>query len=131
MSRSPKSRTSQAGIKPSSSEAHVDSRTPGDPHWDRVVEIASKLWIDGHYVVELDRSQTQRFVDLQWAAHQAGRALGGRATIATSSARGREDPTVTVTVTYADPGGKGLQQAEQSLEKLLRQVLADDSRRDR
>jgi hypothetical protein len=52
----------------------VDSRTSRDPHWDRVVEIASKLWIDGLYVVELDPSQPQRFVDLQWAAHQAGRA---------------------------------------------------------
>jgi hypothetical protein len=109
----------------------VDSRTPRDPHWDRVVEIASKLWIDGRYVVELDRSQTQHLVDLQWAAHQAGRALGGRAKIETSGARRREDPTVTVTVTYADPGGKGLQGAEQSLEKLLRRLLADDFRRDR
>jgi hypothetical protein len=109
----------------------VDSRASRDPHWDRVVEIASKLWIDGLYVVELDRSQTQRFVDLQWAAHQAGRALGGRAKIETSGARGREDPTVTVTVRYVDADGKGLQRAESGLEELLRQVLADHSRRDR
>jgi hypothetical protein len=109
----------------------VDSRAPRDPHWDRVVEIASKLWIEGRYVVELDRSQTQHFVDLQWAAHRAGRALGGRAQIETRAARGREDPTVTVTVTYDDPGGTGPQLAEQGLEELLRRVLADDSRRDR
>ena len=109
----------------------MTTSTSNDPQWDRVIEIAAKLWVEGMYVTQLDPLPTQRFVDLQWAAHQAGRALGGRATIATSSARGREDPTVTVTVTYADPGGKGLQQAEQSLEKLLRQVLADDSRRDR
>jgi hypothetical protein len=109
----------------------VDSRTSRDPHWDRVVEIASKLWIDGLYVVELDPSQTQRFVDLQWAAHQAGRALGGQAKIERSGARGREDPTVTVTVRYVDPDGKGMQRAESGLEKLLRQVLADHSRRDR
>lgn len=109
----------------------MDSRAPRDPHWDRVVEIASKLWIDGLYVVELDPSQTQRFVDVQWAAHQAGRVLGGRAKIETSGARGPEDPTVTVTVRYVDPDGKGFQRSESGLEKLLRQVLADHSRRDR
>jgi hypothetical protein len=102
-----------------------------DPHWDRVVEIASKLWIDGRYVVELDLSQTQRFVDLQWAAHQAGRALGGRAKIERSGARGNDDPTVTVTVRYVDPDGKGPRRAEEGLEKLLRQVLAAHARRDR
>lgn len=109
----------------------VDGRVSSDPHWNRVVEIASKLWIDGLYVVELDPSQTQRYVDLQWAALQAGRVLGGRAKIERSCARGREDPTVTVTVRYVDPDGNGLQRAEAGLEKLLRQVLADHSRRDR
>jgi len=102
-----------------------------DPQWDRVVEIASKLWIDGEYVVELDPSPTQRFVDLHWAALQAGRVLGGRATIQTSGPRGPQDPTVTVTVRYLDPDGRGLQRAEEGLEKLLRQVLAHQSRRDR
>jgi hypothetical protein len=105
----------------------VDSRAPRDPHWDRVVEIAARLWIDGRYVVEVDPSQTQHFVDLQWAAHRAGRALGGRARIETRGARRPEDPIVTVTVTYDDPDGQGPQRAEQSLEKLLRRVLADDS----
>jgi hypothetical protein len=99
-----------------------------DPHWDRVVEIASKLWIDGLYVVELDPCPTQRFVDVQWAAHQAGRVLGGRAKIETTGPRGPEDRTVTVTVRYVDPDGKGLQRAEEGLEKLLRHVLADHLR---
>jgi hypothetical protein len=103
----------------------MSSRASRDPHWDRVIEIASKLWIDGVYVVELDPSQTQRYVDLQWAAHQAGRVLGGRAKIQTSGAWGRDDPTVTVTVRYVDPDGKGLLRAEEGLEKLLRQVLAE------
>jgi len=107
------------------------SQASNDPHWDRVVEIASKLWIDGEYVVELDPSPTQRFVDLHWAAHQAGRVLGGRARIETSGARGPEDPTVTVTVRYVDPDGKGLQRAEEGLENLIRHVLADHLRRDR
>jgi hypothetical protein len=107
------------------------SEASNDPHWDRVVEIASKLWVDGLYVVELDPCPTQRFVDLQWAAHQAGRILGGRAKIATRGPRGPEDRTVTVTVRYVDADGKGLQRAEEGLEKLLRHVLADHLRRDR
>jgi hypothetical protein len=107
------------------------TRAANDPHWDRVVEIASKLWVDGEYVVELDPSPTQRFVDLLWAAHQAGRVLGGRARVDTSGARGPEDPTVTVTVKYLDPDGRGLQRAEEGLEKLLRRVLADHHRGDR
>lgn len=106
-------------------------RDQGDPHWDRVVEIASKLWIDGIYVVEVDASDTQRFVDLHWSALQAGRVLGGRATIDTSGARGCGDPTVTVTVRFVDPDGKGLLRAEEGLEKLLRQVLAKHPRRGR
>lgn len=101
---------------------------PADPHWDRVIEIAAKLWIDGAYVTELDPSPTQRFVDLQWAARQAGRVLGGRTKVHTSEARGPGDPTVTVTVTYVDPDGRGLHRAEEGLEKLLRKVLAEQSR---
>ncbi|MGY2873275.1 hypothetical protein ACVW00_000465 [Marmoricola sp. URHA0025 HA25] len=95
-----------------------------DPHWDQVVEIASKLWIDGLYAVDVDPCPTQRFVDLLWAAHQAGRVLGGRAKIETSGPRGPDDPTVTVTVRYVDPDGNGLQRAEEGLAKLLRRVLA-------
>jgi hypothetical protein len=103
------------------------SQASNDPHWDRVVEIASKLWIDGLYVAELDPCPTQRFVDLQWAAHQAGRVLGGRAKIETSGPRGPEDRTVIVTVRYVDPDGRGLQRAEEGIEKLLRHVLRRSS----
>ena len=109
----------------------MDSRTSRDPHWDRVIEIASKLWIDGIYVVELDTSQTQRFVDLQWAAHQAGRVLGGRAKIETSRARAPEDPTATITVRFIDPDGEGLHRAEEGLGQLLRDVLDAHDRRNR
>lgn len=95
-----------------------------DPQWDRVIEIAAKLWVDGTYVVELDPSPTQRFVDLQWAARHAGRVLGGHATVHVGGARGPDDSTVTVTVTYVDPTGRGLDRAEEGLEKLMRMVLA-------
>ena len=76
----------------------MNSRNPHDPHWDRVVEIASKLRIHGRYVAEIDRTQTQLLVDLQWAAHRAGRLLGGRAKIHTTGAPAPGDRTVTVVV---------------------------------
>jgi hypothetical protein len=99
-----------------------------DPRWDQVVEIAAKLWIDGVYVARLDPSPTQRFVDLQWAARQAGRVLGGRAVVHTRDAQSPEDSKVTVTVTFVDPDGRGFQRAEEGLETLLRKVLAAQSR---
>lgn len=109
----------------------VPSHSSPDPHWDRVVEIASKLWINGEYVVELHRPETQRLVDLQWAAHQAGRVLGGRAKVETSSSRTPEDPITRLTVTYVDSDGRGLKRAEEGLENLLRHVIADQLRHDR
>jgi hypothetical protein len=86
--------------------------------------------VDGLYVAELDPSRTQRFVDLQWAAHQAGRVLGGWAKIETSGARGPDDRTVTVAVRCIDADGKGLHRAEEGLERLLRQVLQEYLGRD-
>jgi hypothetical protein len=94
-----------------------------DPQWDLAIEIAAKLWIDGEFVTELHPLPTQRFIDLQWAARQAGRVLGGRATVRTSRPRGPRNPTITVTVTYVDPTGQGLKRAEEGLEALMRQVL--------
>jgi len=98
---------------------------PHDPHWDLVIEIAARLWIDGEYVTELHLSPTQTYVDLQWAARQAGRVLGGRSTVHTGPRRSANDPTVTVTVTYVDPDGRGLERAEKGLEKLMRLVLEE------
>jgi hypothetical protein len=111
---------------PASGVSYMAGAASKDPQWDQVIEIAAKLWIDGVYVAQLDPSPTQRFVDLQWAARQAGRILGGRTAVHTSDAGGPEDSTVTVT--YVDPDGRGLQRAEEGLEKLLRKVLAEQSR---
>lgn len=105
------------------------SEASKDPQWDRVIEIAAKLWIDGEYVTELDPVPTQRFVDLQWAARQAGRVLGRRTQVQVGASHESPDPTVTVTVTYVDRDGRGLQRAEEGLEKLLRTVLAEQSKR--
>ncbi|RNM14034.1 hypothetical protein [Nocardioides pocheonensis] len=107
----------------------MTSATSTDPQWDRVIEIAAKLWIDGQYVAEIDPSPAQHFVDLQWAAHQAGRVLGGRTRVHVGPSRGPADPTVTVTVTYVDPDGRSLQRAEEGLEKLMRTVLAEQANR--
>ena len=95
-----------------------------DGPWDLTIEIAAKLWIDGLYVAEVLPVPTQRFVDLQWAARQAGRVLGGRAQVHIEHPRGedRHGP-VTVSVTYVDPDGHGLERAEAGLEALMRQVL--------
>jgi hypothetical protein len=98
-----------------------------DPQWNRVIEIAAKIWVEGRYVVEVDTSPTQRFVDLQWAARQAGRVLGGVAKVHISRPRGPEGRLVRVTVTYVDPTGHGHDQAEQGLEKLMRMVLEEQN----
>ena len=99
---------------------------PGDdPQWDLVVEIAAKLWIDGVYVTRLNPTPTQRFVDLQWAAYQAGRALGGRSTVAVGKPAGPRDPTVTVTVAYVQAAGVDTATEEAGLADLLREILEE------
>lgn len=102
----------------------MTTSTSNDPQWDRVIEIAAKLWVEGMYVTQLDPLPTQRFVDLQWAARKAGRVLGGEAKVRIGHGRAQDDPRVTVTVTYVDSTGRGLQRAEEGLEELLREVLA-------
>lgn len=95
-----------------------------DPHWDQVVEIAALLWVEGEYATDIDPSPTQRFVDLQWAARQAGRILGRRTAVIVSSPRGAEDPTVTVKVSYAD-SEKEPPHTEERLEQALRKILEE------
>jgi hypothetical protein len=58
------------------------------PIWDRanrksesedlIAEIASALTAAGEYVTRIDLQPTQRIVDFNWAARQAGRQLGIR-----------------------------------------------------
>jgi hypothetical protein len=97
-----------------------------DRQWALTIEIAAKLWIEGEYVTEVDLVPTQRYVDLRWAAHQAGRVLGGRSRIRTSKRQRHPlDPIVVMTVTYVDPTGHGFQQAEEGLETLMRLVLEE------
>jgi len=106
----------------------MNDEESGDPRWDLVIEIAAKMWVEGQYVTRLDPSPTQRLVDLQWAAHQAGRILGGRTKIHLSPPTGPQDRTVTLAATYLDPTGRQLRRAEEGLEDLLRLVLARRAR---
>lgn len=97
-----------------------------DPRWALTIEIATKMWIDSEYVTEIDPVPTQRYVDLRWAAHQAGRVLGGRSRIHTSKRLSHPlDPALIMTVTYVDPTGRGFQQAEEGLEALMQLVLEE------
>jgi hypothetical protein len=97
-----------------------------DPQWDLALEIAGKLWLYGDYVVEISPTPTQRVVDLQWAAHQAGRILGVK-TILDITSHGAKHPTVTVSITFVDPDGRGLRRAQDGLDALLRSVREHQS----
>lgn len=44
--------------------------------------IARELRAHGWYVAECDSAATQYLVDVQWAAHSAGRAIGARVNVA-------------------------------------------------
>jgi hypothetical protein len=98
-----------------------------DPQWDLVIEIAAMLWVHGAHVIEVDSFPTQRFVDVQWAARQAGRVLGGRAEVVVSPPPDSESRLTRVSVTYVDPDGHGHQRAEEGLETLMRMVLEEQA----
>ena len=60
---------------------------------DLVTQIAEALATAGEYVARIDLYPTQNVVDINWAAHQAGRRLGirvaGDVQIAKAAADGR------------------------------------------
>jgi hypothetical protein len=99
-----------------------------DPHWDLALAIAGKLWLYGEYVVDVDPSPTQRLVDLQWAAYQAGRIIGVKTTLDVTTLSGA-DPRVRVGITLVDEDGRGLIRAQDGLDALLRSVRAQQSTR--
>jgi hypothetical protein len=96
---------------------------PHDPHWDLTLEIAGKLWLYGEHVLEIDAHPTQKVVDLQWAARQAGRLIGVRTHLDVSRTGGTP-PRLIVRVTYDDPDGQGLVRAQDGLDALVRSVQA-------
>ena len=92
-----------------------------DPQWDLTLEIAGKLWLYGEHVVEIDPTPTQRRVDLQWAARQAGRLLGVRTHLEIGPTEG-PSPALSMRITYVDPDGNGLVRAQDGLDSLVRAV---------
>jgi hypothetical protein len=99
-----------------------DSEPGGDRRRDLAIEIASELWLYGEYVVELDPMPAQRFVDVRWAALEAGHLLGARAEIRVTEVRRKPDSLVRVSVRYIDPSGRSLKRAQDGLDSLLRSV---------
>jgi hypothetical protein len=70
-----------------------------------VTEIAEALATAGEYVANIDPQPTQRVVDFNWAARQAGRRLGIRVEIDMKIARASVDGTAVVHVTAVEPPG--------------------------
>lgn len=88
---------------------------------DLVIEIASRLWYDGEILYVINPMLHQQLVDLQWAAHQAGRLLGVRARVQVNP-MGLGDPRVAVSIASGDPDGRERAGAREGLEKLLREA---------
>jgi hypothetical protein len=63
-----------------------------------VIEIMDALATAGEYVTRLDPQPTQRMVDFNWAAHQAGRRLGIRVDVDVTIAKGASDGRAEVRV---------------------------------
>jgi hypothetical protein len=101
---------------------HDGSRPGGDPQWDLAIDIAADLWLYGEYVVEVKPYPVQQVVDIHWAALQAGRVLGAQAKVQVGERSRTTDPLVTVSVTFVDPDGRGLERAQKGLDALLRSV---------
>jgi hypothetical protein len=102
---------------------------PDDPRWELTLEIAGKLWLYGELVIELDPVPAQEFVDVQWAARQAGRLIGVRTELDIVPTGGGSS-TVVVRITYSDPDGRGLIRAQDGLDALVRSVREQQAARD-
>jgi len=62
------------------------------------VDIARALVEDGRFEVTMPPLPTQRLVDLQWAAYEAGRLISMRVRVSVDGPEFRWSPDVTVTV---------------------------------
>lgn len=70
---------------------------------DLVEEIADGIATAGEYVTRVDLMPTQRVVDFNWAAHQAGRQLGIRVEVDVQVAKASPDGRAQVRVTPQTP----------------------------
>ena len=101
---------------------------PKDPRWDLALEIAGKLWLYGEHVIETDPVPAQEYVDVQWAARQAGRLIGVRTEL--EIAPTGHGSSVVVRITYSDPDGRGLIRAQDGLDALVRSVRQQQAAQD-
>ena len=107
--------------------SHDDA--PNDPRWELTLEIAGRLWLYGEHVIEIDPVPAQEFVDVQWAARQAGRLIGVRTEL-DIALTGHGSSTVVVRITYSDPDGRGLIRAQDGLDALVRSVREQQAPKD-
>lgn len=70
---------------------------------DLVTEIVEGLVAAGEYVTRVDLHPSQRMVDFNWAAHQAGRRLGIRVDVDLKVTRASVDGRAEVRVTPLPP----------------------------
>lgn len=68
-----------------------------------ITEIADALAAAGEYVARIDPKPTQRVVDFNWAARQAGRRLGIRVHVDMKYSRDAPDGKAEVRVTPLNP----------------------------
>ncbi|MGY2876461.1 hypothetical protein ACVW00_003651 [Marmoricola sp. URHA0025 HA25] len=68
-----------------------------------VAEIADALAAAGEYVARIDAQPTQRVVDFNWAARQAGRRLSIRVHVDMKYSRAEPDGKAQVRVTPLNP----------------------------
>ena len=69
---------------------------------DLVPVIVRDLQTSGEYRVVLDPRESQRLVDVRWAALGAGRALGRTVRVVTSRAIETRNAPITVLVTFVE-----------------------------
>ena len=101
---------------------------PKGSRWELALEIAGKLWLYGEHVIETEPVPAQEYVDVQWAARQAGRLIGVRTEL--EIAPTGHGPSVVVRITYSDPDGRGLIRAQDGLDALVRSVRDQQAAQD-
>lgn len=71
-----------------------------------VTDIAEALAAAGEYLTRIEPRPTQRVVDFNWAARQAGQRLGIRVHVDVTYSRAAEDGKAQVRVTPQNPLGQ-------------------------
>lgn len=108
----------------------MDKLGTPDPQWDFALVIRRALESHGRYAIEVDTRDSQAFVDILWAARQAGRLLGVKITVDRSPLYGHADSIMTATVRCVATDGTERAQVQAGLERLRQSVREARWRRD-